>query len=155
MLAGDTLWIGSDAGLLLLPPGGASPIRPGAAAAEPRLSRPIRAIAHSDSIVAIADADEVFRMTIRGGRLLPRLSAVDFRIVGGISALAIDANTIWVGGPNGVLIVSRATNLSMFLPAVAGVRARVRDIQLSAEHGWIATEAGVVRLIRMPDGMVR
>ena len=68
---------------------------------------------------------------------------------------AIDASTIWVGGPNGVLITSRATNVSMFLPAVAGVRARVRDILLSPEHGWVATEAGVVRLIRLPDGMVR
>ena len=155
MLTGDTLWIGSDAGLLLLPPGGTAAVRAAAAGTEPRLARPIQAIAHSDSVVAIADANEVFRMTNPGGRLLPRLTAVDFRIVGGINALAMDARTIWVGGPNGVLVVSRATNVSMFLPAVSGVRARVRDIQLSAEYGWVATEAGVVRLLRMPDGMVR
>ena len=155
LLTGDTLWIGSDAGLLLLPPGGTTAVRATASATEPRLARPIRAIAHSDSVIAIADADEVFRITLPGGRLLPRLSAVDFRIVGGITALAIDARTIWVGGPNGVLVTSRATNVSTFLPAVAGIRARVRDIHLSPEHAWVATEAGVVRLVRTPDGMVR
>jgi ligand-binding sensor domain-containing protein len=155
MLTGDTLWIGSDAGLLLLPPGSTDAVRAAAAGAEPRLSRPIRAIARSDTVVAIAIADDVLRITIPGGRLLPRLTAVDFRVVGGITTMAIDASTIWVGGPNGVLVTSRATNVSMFLPAVAGVRARVRDILLSPEHGWVATESGVVRLIRMPDGMVR
>ena len=155
LLTGDTLWIGSDAGLLLLAPGSTAAIRAAAAGAEPRLSRPIQALAHSDTIVAIADANEVFRLTNPGGRLLPRLAEVDFRIVGGISALAMDARTMWVGGPNGVLVVSRATNVSMFLPAVAGMRARVRDIQLSTQYGWVATEEGVVRLVRMPDGMVR
>ena len=80
---------------------------------------------------------------------------MDFRVVGGITSLAIDARTIWVGGTNGVLVVSRATNVSMFLPAIAGARARARDIQLSPEYGWVATEAGVVRLVRMSDGMVR
>ena len=155
LLTGDTLWIGSDAGLLLLPPGGTDAVRAAAAGTEPRLARPIRAIAHSDTVVAIATADDVFRITIPGGRLLPRLTAVDFRVVGGITALAIDASTVWVGGPNGVLVTSRATNASMFLPAVAGTRARVRDIHLTVEHGWVATDAGVVRLVRLPDGMVR
>ena len=152
---GDTLWIGSDAGLLLLAPGSTTPVRAAAAASEPRLLRPIQAIAYSDSVVAIADAGEVFRINLRSGRLLPRLTAVDFRIVGGITTLAIDTQTIWVGGANGTLIVSRATNASIFLPAVAGRRTHVRDILLSREFAWVATEAGVVRLTRTPDGMVR
>ena len=155
LLTGDTLWIGSDAGLLLLPPGGTSAVRAAAAAAEPRLSRQIRAIAHSDSIVAIADANEIFRISLRSGRLLPRMTAVNFTIVGGISALAIDQHTIWVGGPNGVLVVSRASNAGMFLPSVAGMGTRVRDILLTRDFGWIATEDGVVRLARLSNGMVR
>lgn len=153
LLTGDTLWIGSDAGLLLLPPGGTAAVR--IATTEARLARPIHAIAWSDSVVAVADAEEVSRIVLRTGRVLPRLGAVDFRIVGGITALAIDPRTIWVGGANGVLVVSRATNASMFFPSVAGGRARVRDILLTRDFGWVATEEGVVRLTRMPDGMVR
>lgn len=152
---GDTLWIGSDAGLLLLAPGSTTPVRAAAAAGESRLTRPVHAIAYTDSVVAIADANEVFRINLRSGRLLPRLTAVDFRVVGGIRALAIDRQTIWVGGQNGALIVSRATNVSSFLPAVAGTRAGVRDILLTSEFAWVATDAGVVRLTRTPDGMVR
>ena len=157
MLTGDTLWIGTDAGLLLLPPtadpDSARPVRPSMLDAEPRLRSPITALASSDSLVVIGTRDALVRLDLRSGRLLPRLLAPDVGQVGAIEHVAVDARTIWVSGPRGVLAITRGTDVARFLGAHREFAGAVRDIVLTDEFAWIATEAGVVRLRRSFDGM--
>ena len=157
LMTGDTLWIGSDAGLLLLPPvadpDSARPLRPAMADAEPRLRSQVTALGRSDSLVVIGTRDALLRLDLRSGRLLPRLLAPDVGQVGGIEKLAVDARTVWVAGPRGVLAITRGTDVGRFLPALGAFAGRVTDVVLTEEFAWIATEAGVVRLRRGIDGL--
>jgi len=156
LATGDTLWVGTDAGLLLLPPGNDTLARrPAAATQEPRLAQPIRAIAHSDSLVVVANADELLRFNLNTGQLLPRLDAVNVRAVGQVNVLAMDDRTIWVGGPLGVLVVDRGTGASRLLGPAYQVTSETFDIALAPDYAWLATREGVVRLRRLPDGTVR
>ena len=159
LLTGDTLWIGTDAGLLLLPPGStpdsARPLRPAALESEPRLRSQVTALASSDSLVVIATRDVLVRLDLRSGRLLPRLLAPDVGQVGGIEHVAADARTIWVSGSRGVLAITRGTDVGRFLSAQSELPGAPADILLTDEFAWIATSAGVVRLRRGPDGLPR
>lgn len=156
LATGDTLWIGTDAGLLLLQPGNDSlPVRAAASEGEPRLLQPVRAIARSDSIVVVANADELLRYDLNTGRLLPRLDAVNVRGVGRVNTVAVDGRTLWVGGALGVIVVDRGTGTSRFLGAADRIAAEAYDIVLARDFAWVATRAGVVRLTRLPDGTVR
>lgn len=157
LATGDTLWIGSEAGLLLLPPGdSARPVRPAAAAGEPRLLRPVRALARSDSLVIAATDDALLRFDLASGQLLPRLTTAPFGTVGVIGALAADEATIWVGGTSGALVISRATGLARLVPIAMGqLPGAVYGIVLTRDYAWLATRGGLVRLRRLPDGTVR
>ena len=156
LATGDTLWIGTDAGLLLLPPGNDSlPVRAAAATSEPRLRQPIIAIAGSDSLVVVATADELLRYNLRTGALLPRLEAVSARSVGRVNAVALDERTLWVAGSLGVLVLDRGTGTSRILGAQDLIAGEAYDIALARDFAWIATRDGVVRLSRLPDGTVR
>jgi ligand-binding sensor domain-containing protein len=156
LATGDTLWVGSDAGLLLLPPGNDTmPRRPATARQEPRLAQPVRAIAHSDSIVVVATADELVRFNLSTGGLLPRLDAVNVRAVGSVNTLAMDGSTLWVGGPLGVLLVDRGTGTARLLGSAYQVTSETFDIALTRDYAWLATRDGVVRLRRLPNGTVR
>jgi len=157
LLTGDTLWIGSDGGLLLLPPSrdveSARPVRAAAASQEPRLLDPVTAIARSDSLVVIATRDALVRLDLRTGRLLPRLLMADIGQLGGVAALAVDERTIWLAGPRGLLVVTRGADVVRFVPVGAGaVGAAVSDVVLAGEYAWVATTAGLVRLRRRADG---
>ena len=159
LLTGDTLWMGTDAGLLLLPPGvaldSARPLRPAALDAEPRLRSQIMGLARSDSIVVVATRDALIRLDLRSGRVLPRLLAPDVGQVGGIERVAMDARTIWVAGSRGVLAITRATDVGRFLSSQRELAGPVTDVVLTEEYAWVATQAGVVRLRRGADGLPR
>jgi hypothetical protein len=157
LLTGDTLWIGSDAGLLFLPPGSdQAPVRASAAIAEPRLARPIVALARSDTVVAVANTDEVLRFNVHTGQLMPRLAngAMDFGGIGQITAMRMDAHTLWVGGPSGVLVISRSNEVARLLTIPADLPGAVYDLQLQDEYAWVGTRWGLVRLRRLNDGTV-
>lgn len=155
---GERLWIGSDAGLLTLNTGdpAAAPERAAATAGEVRLRRPILAIAASDSMLFAATADEVFAIDSRSDRVgaaaLPGEGAFVWR---GITALAADPQTVWLGGSDGVRVISRATGASRELRTGRDVPAEVTGIALAPGVAWIATRRGVVRLARQADGGIR
>lgn len=157
LATGDTLWIGTDAGLLLLPPGEpARPVRPAAVASEPRLLRPIRALARSDSLVVVATDDAVLRFALPSGRLLARLTTLPFGAIGAMGALAVDDQTIWAGGSLGAVVIGRETGLARVVPVAPGqLPGGVQDIVLTRDFAWLATRGGLVRLRRLPDGTVR
>lgn len=151
--SGDTLWVGSDAGLLALPPGaeGAVRVLPG----EPRLARRVRALARADSVLLVATDDALLELDVAHARLLAGDAALDASRVGAPSAAAMDARTLWIGGSSGVLVVSRATRGTRFLGVGGALQGAVRDLRLDPAYAWIATDHGVVRLRRLPDGMPR
>jgi ligand-binding sensor domain-containing protein len=155
LLAGDTLWVGSDAGVLLVR--GASPDsaprRP--SIADARLTRPIMALAASDSLVAAATDRELLVIHPSRAALVPRFDVVDISPIAPVTAMAMDANTIWLAGQGGVLVVSRSGGASRFLAAPGPIPAQALDIVLDTDFAWIATAAGVVRLRRASDGGVR
>lgn len=156
LAAGDTLWMGTEAGLLLLPPGGArQPVRSTLQQEDARLGGPVRAIAASDSIVVLGLERDVARVNLRTGRLLPRLTGADVGVVGRVTSIAIDARTLWVGGPGGVVALDRASGVSRFLPVGADLASEPYDIVLQREWAWIGTRGGVLRLARKRDGLPR
>lgn len=154
-LAGDTLWVGSDAGLILLR--GASPdsLPRRVGVGDPRLMRPIRALALCDSLVAVATERDLIVVDQRSVKLVSRFDAVNISTVAPVNALAMDASTIWLAGNGGVLVVSRSSGASRLLAAPGVIPAEALDVVLDRDHAWIATPAGVVRLRRSSDGGVR
>jgi len=155
LLAGDTLWIGSDAGVLLLR--GASPDSAArlAALGDARLSRPVVALASSDSLVAVATERDLIVVDPQRAAVLPRFDVVNTSPLRRVNAMAMDGSTIWLAGDGGVLIVTRANGASRFLPAPGAVPAEAFDVVLDPDHAWVATRAGVLRLARSTDGGVR
>ncbi|HET7622416.1 MAG TPA: hypothetical protein VFK39_10975 [Gemmatimonadaceae bacterium] len=155
LLTGDTLWVGSDAGVLLVRGAApdSAPRRLGIADA--RLTRPIMALAASDSLVAAATDRDLLVIHPARAALVPAFDAVDLVPISPVTAMAMDANTIWLAGQGGVLVVSRAGGASRLLAAPGPIPAQALDIVLGADYAWIATPAGVVRLRRSSDGGVR
>ena len=151
LFVGDTLWMASAAGLLLLPPRAGEPLRlPGA---DPRLSRPIRALAHSDSVVTVALDEELLQLG-RSGASVARMVTVDARALGGLTALAMDGATVWAGGPHGLLIVSRSTGVARLLRVPRELPGEVHDVALDEDVAWVSTAGGLLRLRRLRDGTV-
>ena len=151
LFVGDTLWMATSSGLLLLPPGLERASRlPGS---EPRLSRPIRALARSDSIVLVALEHELLHVDAAGAAVA-RMLTVDGRVVGGVAVLAVDEHTAWIGGPRGLFVLSRASGVSRLLRVPRELPGEVRDVVLMDGLAWVATSAGVVRLRRLQDGTV-
>ncbi|MFN2397473.1 MAG: hypothetical protein ABR543_02335 [Gemmatimonadaceae bacterium] len=154
LLTGDTLWIGSDAGLLLLRAADSAPRRPAAAAIESRLTRPVRALARADSMVVVTTDNDIFRFSTNSGQLAARDATLDVGVVRGVTALAADAQTIWVAGLAGILVISRASGVSRFFGNTE-IGGEAYDLQLDPDFAWIATSGGVLRLRRLADGTVR
>jgi hypothetical protein len=153
---GDTLWIGSDIGVLVLPRDSTVPRRLRAADNDQRLTQPVVAIATADSVVAIAtERGEVFRVDTRTGGVLDGTSVIGAGRVGDVRAIAIDSATVWIGGSAGVVIVERSTGLQRALTAGGAVPTDVFGIVLTREYAWIAARDAAVRLTRLRDGTVR
>ena len=155
LLVGDTLWVGSDAGVLLLR--GASPDSAPRTVSinDARLSRSILALASSDSLVAAATDRDLLVIAPATASLVARFDAVNISPVSPVSAMAMDAATIWLAGRGGVLVVSRSSGAARLLPAPGPIPAQALDVVLDPDFAWIATPAGVVRLRRASDGGVR
>ncbi|HEY3285917.1 MAG TPA: hypothetical protein VGJ96_02225 [Gemmatimonadaceae bacterium] len=151
---GDTLWVGTDDGLVLRAPhAGDQFVRPAAAAAQPRLRQPVRALAGADSLVFVALSDAVLTFSLRDGAWREPWPAVAWRSVGAIETLAADARTVWAGGAFGVLAVDRATGGSRILRVGSDLPDVVTSILLDGPYAWIGTLGGVVRVRRGADGL--
>jgi ligand-binding sensor domain-containing protein len=139
--AGDSVWLGTQRGLLLAPPGGEDAVRP-AALASLSLQAPVVALgALGDTIVALTRDQMQWRDPQTGAWTLgPNLSA----ILGGLVAFAADGPGFWVAGDQGVAF-ARLTS-----PPIRPLRAGdlpgvANDLAVDAEFLWVATNAGLVR----------
>ena len=121
---------------------------------EPRLSRPIRALARSDSVALVVTPGELLLIDARTGRALPGLPAANVHALSEITAAAIDDRSIWVTGTGGLLVVTRATGVSRFLASRGDIPSDALDVALDRDYGWLATAGGLMRLRRLTDGSI-
>ena len=155
LLRGDTLWVASSSGLFLVR--GASPdsLPRRVNIQDARLIRPVLALAGSDSLVAVVTDRDLLVIDPATASLVSRFDAVNIAPISPVSAMSMDANTIWLTGPGGVLVVARSSGASRLLPAPGPIPAEAMDVVLDPDFAWIATTEGVVRLRRASDGGVR
>jgi hypothetical protein len=152
----DTLWMGTDIGVMVLAPGQDQPRRLAGFTTDARHTAPVVALASADSVVAVAtDAGEVYRVDTRTGAILDEIPYVPAGRVGRIGALAMDARTLWVAGERGVLVVHRESRVERLLAVGADLPAPALGVALVPGYAWIATRDAGVRLRRLDDGTVR
>ena len=151
---GDTLWIGTEAGLMAIasPNGSVGGVVSRPAASDPALRRAVRALAWSDTVLLAATDDAVLRLAPRGGVEPVRVNALDVRQVGRVTKVAIDERTMWLAGTDGVVIVSRRDGASRVLRVPGDVPGPVLDIAVDRDYLWLGTPQGLIRLRRRGDG---
>lgn len=155
--SGDTVWIGTIAGLYRSVGGvSAVPVRLPAS-----VSPNIAALALTESGLAVASSGELW---LGAGEdrtaTFTRPTASTARL-GRLASLASDERTLWVGGSNGALAIVVASGQAMPVPldepnamAAPPLGGReVRSIALAPGVAWLGTAAGVVRVRRGADGL--
>jgi ligand-binding sensor domain-containing protein len=155
---GDTLWMGTEGGLVAL-----APAAPGAQGAALSLAlgmpggvdrRPVRALAATDSIlVAATDEQVVWRQApARASGAAWQPIEIDLRLVGRVQRVAADAHSVFVAGSEGVVQWQRRTGAVRRLSIPADLPAPALDLVPVDGWLWVATPAGLVRLRRDADG---
>ena len=139
--AGDSVWVGTQRGLLLALPGQEDVVRP-AALASPALQAPVVALGSlGDTIVALTRDQFLWRdPRTQVWTLGPNLSG----LLGGLVGFAADGPGFWVAGERGVAFARLTT------PAVHPLRegdlpGQSNDLAVDGEFLWVATDAGLVR----------
>jgi hypothetical protein len=152
---GDTLWIGTDAGVAVLPAGESRPRRLRSVEASPRLARPVSALAIADTVLAVGTTSgELFLLHTGDGRELPPPLA-DVGRAGPVVAVAMDGRALWVAGPNGVTVIARPGGAARYLPAGTELPGDVTSLALQPRWAWVGTRDGIVRYRREADGSIR
>jgi ligand-binding sensor domain-containing protein len=156
LFTGDTLWAGTESGLLAIPRpdalAGGALARP--RAQDPALRRPVRSLAWSDTVLLAATDDAVLRLAPRGGAEPVRIPALDVLQVGQVTRVAIDERAMWLAGTQGVVMLSRQTGALRILRAPVDVPGPVLDVVASRDWLWLGTPQGLVRYRRTADGLV-
>lgn len=156
LFTGDTLWAGTESGLLAIPrpdaQAGGALARP--RAQDPALRRPVRSLAWSDTVLLAATDDAVLRLAPRGGVEPVRIPALDVLQVGQVTRVAIDERAMWLAGTQGVVMLSRQTGALRILRAPVDVPGPVLDVVASRDWLWLGTPQGLVRYRRTADGLV-
>ncbi len=146
---GDSLWIGTATGLMVLSASGQL-TRP--SSADPALRRPVRAMTWSDSVLLVATDEGVLALALNATREPMRVQTIDVRSVGQITRIAMDDRTIWLAGSNGVLVVARSGVATRLLRIPLDLPGPALDVVASRDWLWIATPFGLVRVRRVGDG---
>jgi hypothetical protein len=138
---GDSVWLGTQRGLLLALPGQDDVVRP-AALGSPALQAPVVALgALGDTVVALTRDQFLWRDPgTQAWTLGPNLSG----ILGGLVAFVSDGPGFWVAGERGVAFARLGT------PPVRPLRegdlpGRSNDLTVDGEYLWVATDAGLAR----------
>ncbi len=141
---GDTLWIGTDLGPWVLPPGAPAPVA--AAPDRPSLAAPIVALAvRGDTVVAATEA----RLAWRAGADGPwHDGGPPGPSIGQLTSVAADRAGFWVGGTLGIAFWQPARGLWRALTQPGDVPQPISDVAAGRDWFWAATPLGVVRLRR-------
>lgn len=158
-MTGDTLWVGSDAGLLAVRIGAdgtpGAVVRVSQRLGEPRLARRVSAIAWSDSLLVVATESDLVRISLRSGRAALATDLPSIGAIGPLRAIALDGRALWVAGPLGVVAMSRAGGASRFLPTGVEMPGEPWALLLGRDVAWIGARDGLVRLRLTSDGLPR
>ncbi len=138
---GDSVWVGTQRGVLLALPGQQDLVRPqGLASAS--LQAPVIALSSlADTVVALT-RDEMLWLDPRthGWTLGPNLSG----ILGGLVAFTPDGPGFWVAGDRGVAFARLST--PPLRPLRAGdLPGASNDLAVDHDYLWVASDAGLVR----------
>jgi ligand-binding sensor domain-containing protein len=149
-LVGDTLWAGTEAGLVAI----AQPRGAATVVARP-LPRSVRALAWRDSVLVIGTTDGIWQLDPR--RASPPVANTTLALapIGQLTRVAIDERTIWVTGTLGVLTQARATQSVRLLRERVDLPGPVLDVAASGDWMWLAMPQGLLRLARARDGHPR
>jgi hypothetical protein len=139
--AGDSVWLGTQRGLLLALSGGQDVVRP-STLASPSLQAPVVALASlGDTIVALTRDQMLWRDPRTGAWTLgPNLSAM----LGGLVAFVADGPGFWVAGDQAVAFTRLGT--PPVLPLRQGdLPGAANDLAVDPDYLWVATNGGLVR----------
>ncbi|MEP7176024.1 MAG: hypothetical protein ABI860_05680 [Gemmatimonadales bacterium] len=139
--AGDSVWVGTQRGLLLVLPGQQDVVRP-AGLASPSLQAPVVALtALADTLVALTRDRLLWRDPgTEAWAFGPNLSG----LLGALVAFVADGPGFWVAGERGVAFARLAT------PPVRPLRqgdlpGAIHDVAVDRDYLWVATDGGLVR----------
>ncbi|MCE2954465.1 MAG: hypothetical protein LW840_12245 [Gemmatimonas sp.] len=159
--AGEVLWAGTEAGLVLRPADPAAPAsvrRPGGTGSA--LRRPVRALALHDSVALVATDDAVYLLNARAAwspdndaAAVP-LPLMEPQRVGPVTRVALDARTMALAGRDGLVLRDRAQGAVRVLRTPAELPGPVLDLLFTRDWLFLATPQGLVRLRRGADGLV-
>jgi hypothetical protein len=138
---GDSVWVGTPAGLLLSVPGQAGVVRPDGLAS-PSLQGPVVDLAPlADTVVALTRDGLLWRNPkSRAWAVGPNLSS----LLGRLRRFVPEGSGFWVAGDRGVGFVGLNT------PPIRPLReadlpGAVNDLAVDKRYLWVATEGGLVR----------
>lgn len=140
-LLDDTLWVGTNDGVVAIPPGGQLAVRTPGLRVSAALRAPVLGLARlADTLVAMTPDQLFWRAPGDEWHLGPPLSPV----LGRLLALTPYGDGVFVAGERG-LGYARLES-----PVLRPLRAdehpgRIRDLTTSGEYLWVATEHGLVR----------
>jgi hypothetical protein len=139
--AGDSVWIGTQRGVLLALPGQEDVVRPETLAA-PSLQAPVVALGSlGDTVVALTRDELLWRDPRTGAWTLgPNLSA----LLGSLVSFAPDGPGFWVAGDRGVGF-ARLNAAAARALREGDLPGRSNDVAVNDGYLWVATDAGLVR----------
>ncbi len=140
---GDTIWLATDAGLGMIEPTLNRVGVPNGVLSNMDLTGPVTAVATLSDTLAVLTADR--RIVWRAGGEDTWHTVLGVNQLGPVFTMAADDGGVWLGGQNGFGFVRLADGASRFFNAPRDLPAPARDIAISDDHIWVATEGGVVR----------
>jgi ligand-binding sensor domain-containing protein len=139
---GDAIWVGGDRGIGVLPAGGETIRVPADVADGPLLAGPVVALAVVGDTLVAAVTDRIVWRDPDGHWTIER----PLGEVGEISSLYAEARGVWVAGTRGLAWFGLADRAYRFLSVPGDLPGPIRRIAATAEHLWVGTDAGLVRL---------
>ncbi len=140
-LLADTVWVGTARGLAVTWRGRGELLIPPDVQRVPQLADPIVALAAAGDTVVAATFERILWRAPGAEWVVERI----FRDLGEIVALAGDAGGVWIAGQRGVALYGFATRAYAIFNAPDDLPATVRDMAVTDQFVWIATDAGLVR----------
>jgi hypothetical protein len=144
LAVGDTLWVGTNAGLGHVLPGATAITTPPELAADrPGLRVTVYALARlQDTIAMVTERELLWRDPASRG-----WTAVSVPLSLGVpTALAAARDGWWVGGTRGLARVELPSGLFHVHSVPFDIPAAVRDLAIDRDFLWAATDSGLVRI---------
>jgi hypothetical protein len=144
LAAGETLWVGTNAGLGQVLPGAAAITTPAELADRPSTRVTVYALGRlQDTIVMATERDLLWR-----NPATRVWTAIPLPLTLGIptAVAAVHDGRLWIGGTRGLAQADIATAFIHVHPVPYEVPAAVRDLAADRAFLWAATDSGLVRI---------